>query len=116
MRRVRVVHDDAGIQLGKQVAIADSWWNRLRGLLARPRLRAGEGLLLLDCGSVHTVGMGYPIDVAFLDSEGTVVRNIARLGPCRVGMGGPEAVHALELPAGRLDETGTVPGVRLSWR
>lgn len=116
MRNVSVVHEDAGIQLGKQVAVADSWWRRFRGLLARPRLKSGEGLLLLECASVHTLGMGYPIDVAFLDSDGTVVRNIAGLGPFRVGVGGPEAVHALELPAGRLDETGTVPGVRLSWR
>jgi uncharacterized membrane protein (UPF0127 family) len=115
MRNVSVVHEHAGIQLGGEVAVADSWWRRLRGLLARPRLETGEGLLLLDCASVHTVGMAYPIDVAFLDSQGTVVRNIARLGPFRVGLGGPDAVHALELPAGRLDATGTVPGVRLSW-
>ena len=115
MKSVRVVHDASGIQLGFRVAVADSWWHRLRGLLARPRIRAGDGLLLLDCTSVHTVGMTYPIDVAFLDAEGTIVRRIARLAPFRVGMGGPTAVHALELPAGRLDDTGTVTGVRLSW-
>lgn len=115
MTEVRVVHDDSGVRVGSKVAVADSWWRRLRGLLARPPMKEGEGFLLLECGSVHTVGMTYPIDVAFLDGEGTVVRNIAGLGPCRVGLGGPEAVHALELPAGRLDDTGTVPGVRLSW-
>lgn len=114
MRAVHVVQDGSGIRVGSRVAVADSWWRRLRGLLARPPMRKGEGLLLLECGSVHTVGMTYPIDVAFLDAEGTVVRNVT-LGPCRVGIGGPEAVHALELPAGRLDETGTVPGVRLNW-
>ncbi|MDH3424872.1 MAG: DUF192 domain-containing protein [Gemmatimonadota bacterium] len=108
-------HVSSGVQLGERVAVADSWWRRLRGLVARPAMRHGDGMLLLECGSVHTVGMHYPIDVAFLDAEGTVVRKIARLGPCRVGLGGPGAVHALELPAGRLDETGTGPGVRLSW-
>ena len=115
MKRVRVVHDRSGIQLGERVVVADSWWGRLRGLVARPAMKSGDGMLLLQCGSVHTIGMVYPIDVAFLDAEGTIVRRIGRLGPCRVGLGGPEAVHALELPAGRLDETGTVPGVRLSW-
>lgn len=59
--------------------------------------------------------MAYRIDVAFLDAEGRVVRSIPRLGPFRVGLGGPDAVHALELPAGRLGETGTVPGARLTW-
>jgi len=115
MKEVLVVQDGSGIRVGLKVAVADSWWRRLRGLLARPRMQNGEGLLLLECGSVHTVGMGHPIDVAFLDVEGRVVRSIAFLGPWRVGLGGTEAVHALELPAGRLDQTGTVPGVRLSW-
>ena len=72
-------------------------------------------MLLLDCRSVHTVGMSYAIDVAFLDDEGTVVRSIAALAPGRIGMGGPTAVHTLELPAGRLDQTGTGPGARLTW-
>lgn len=115
MNEVRVVHDRSGIGVGARVAVADSWWPRLRGLLARPRLRRGEGLLLLDCRSVHTLGMAYAIDVAFLDADGTVVRSVSGLGPFRLGLGGPQAVHALELPAGRLDETGTVPGVRLCW-
>jgi len=114
VRRVRVVHGDSGVRVGSEVGVADSWWQRLRGLLGRPPMRDGEGLLLLDCDSVHTIGMAYPIDVAFLDAEGTVVRNL-HLDPFRVGLGGPEAVHALELPAGRLVRTGTVPGVRLSW-
>ena len=115
MKRVRVVHGSSGIGLGTNVAVADSWWRRLRGLLARPPLEPGEGLLLLDCSSVHTAGMAYPIDVAFLDEQGTVVRGISRLVPWRVGLGGAGAAHALELPAGRLQETETVPGVRLTW-
>jgi uncharacterized protein len=115
MNQVRVVQDGSGIRVGSRVAVADSWWRRFRGLLARPPLRKGEGLLLLECGSVHTVGMAHSIDVAFLDAEGRVVRSIARLRPWRLGLGGTGAVHALELPPGRLDETGTVPGDRLTW-
>ena len=115
MRTVRVVQDGGGTPLGSRIGVADSWWLRLRGLLGRPPLEEGEGLLLLECGSVHTVGMREAIDVAFLDTRGRVVRSIASLPPFRVGRGGPDAVHALELPAGRLDETGTRPGVRLQW-
>lgn len=115
MNAVCVAHDPGGVRVASRVALADSWWRRLRGLLARPRIRDGEGLLLLGCDSVHTVGMGYPIDVAFLDADGRVVRSLHRLGPWRIGLGGSTAVHALELPAGRLDATGTVPGVRLIW-
>lgn len=115
MNRVCVVHDGSRIRVGSEIAVADSWWGRFRGLLARPPLKRGEGLLLLKCDSVHTVGMEYSIDVAFLDAQGTVVRSIADLRPWRVGLGGDEAVHTLELPSGRLEETRTVPGVRLTW-
>jgi uncharacterized protein len=115
MKRVRVIQAESGVGLGTEVTVADSWWLRLRGLLARPRLASGEGMLLLGCPSVHTVGMRYAIDVAFLDAEGRVVRSIERLEPWRVGVGGAGAVHALELPAGRLVETGTAPGQRLVW-
>ena len=115
MNQMRVVQDDSGIRLGWRVSVADSWWPRFRGLLARPPLMKGEGMLLLRCGSVHTIGMTRAIDVVFVDAEGKVVRSIPRLRPWRLGLGGTEAVHALELPAGRLDETGTVNGHRLSW-
>lgn len=110
-----MVRDGSGVPVGWAVTVADSWWHRFRGLLARPPLEEGEGLLLLECGSVHTVGMAYPIDVAFLDAEGTVVRCISGLRPRRVALGGGRAVHTLELPAGRLDETGTAPGDHLTW-
>ncbi|MEJ2678905.1 MAG: DUF192 domain-containing protein [Gemmatimonadota bacterium] len=115
MKVVAVVQADSGVLVASAVAVADSFLSRLRGLLARPPMSKEQGLLLLKCGSVHTVGMGYPIDVAFLDAEGTVVRNVVDLEPWRLGIGGAGAVHALELPAGRLRETGTVPGVRLNW-
>ncbi len=115
MDSVHVVHESSGISVGSTVAVVDSWWRRLRGLLARPPLSQGEGLLLLGCDSVHTVGMRYSIDIAFLDAEGRIVRSIERLRPCRIGLGGTAAVHTLELPPGRLEETGTVPGDRLTW-
>lgn len=115
MKEVCVVQHGSGIRLGSKVAVADSWWRRFRGLLGRPPLKNGEGLLLLECGAVHTVGMTRSIDVAFLGADGGVVRCMHHLGPCRIGMGGTETVHTLELPAGRLEGTGTVRGDRLIW-
>jgi uncharacterized protein len=115
MRHVRIMQVDSGVVVATSVGVAASFPQRLRGLLARPPLQRDQGLLLLECDSVHTAGMRYPIDVAFLDADGRVVRSISGLRPWRVGLGGPAATHALELPAGCLDETGTVPGVHLSW-
>lgn len=61
--------------------VASSRRDRRRGLLGRDGI---DGALLIEpCRSVHTAGMRFPIDVAFLDREGTVVR-IATLGGWRM--------------------------------
>lgn len=44
---------------------------RLRGLLFRKPDKTVR--VLVPCRSVHTMGMAYEIDVAFLDAEGTVL-------------------------------------------
>jgi uncharacterized protein len=52
--------------------VAGSRRARSRGLLGRDGV---EGALLLrPCRSVHTVGMRFPIDVAFCDNELQVLR------------------------------------------
>lgn len=36
-----------------------------------------QGALVLDpCRWVHTVGMRFPIDVAYLDAQGTVIKTV----------------------------------------
>jgi uncharacterized membrane protein (UPF0127 family) len=53
------------------VEVADSFGARLRGLLGRDGV---EGALVLQpARSVHTIGMRFPIDVAFCDRDLRVV-------------------------------------------
>lgn len=55
--------------------VAETPRARLRGLLGRPGF---EGAILLrPTRSVHTMGMKFPLDVAFLDGELKVVRTIS---------------------------------------
>lgn len=107
--------DGSGQPVADRVAIADRFWQRARGLLGRPRLEEGEGLLISPCRSVHTIGMGYPIDVAFLDAEGTIVATYPRLAPNRRTPWHGAADCALELAAGTLARTAVAPGHRLRW-
>src|SRR5690606_831737 len=58
-------------------------WQRLRGLLGGPRLAPGQALWLDPCRAIHTAGMRYAIDVAFVDGRGRVVRIIHGLRPWR---------------------------------
>lgn len=44
----------------------------------------GGVALLTPCSSIHTFGMAYPIDVAFIDSSGRVTRSIRSLPPRRL--------------------------------
>ncbi len=54
---------------------------RRRGLLGRDHI---DGVLVLQpCRHVHTIAMRFPIDVAFCNREGTVVRTCC-LRPWRV--------------------------------
>jgi uncharacterized membrane protein (UPF0127 family)/tetratricopeptide (TPR) repeat protein len=110
-----VVNATRGRTLGDRVAVADRWWTRLRGLLGRPPLRPGEGLLITPCRGVHMFGMRYPLDVAFVDGAGGVVALYHALAPGRRTRMHRGAEHALELPAGVLRETETREGDTLAW-
>lgn len=62
-------------------------WARLRGLLGRERpLGRRTGLWISPCWAVHTFGMRYPIDVAFIGRDGKVQRLVRDLGPGRVAL------------------------------
>lgn len=114
MRHLEVRNSGRGTVLGARVAVADRWWQRLRGLNGRPQLTRGEGLLLAPCRAVHMFGMSYPIDVAFLARDGRVVAVYPGLAPgARTGFH-RKADRALELPAGTLGESGTREGDVLS--
>jgi uncharacterized protein len=115
MRRVTVLKVGAAEPMAERVDVADRFWLRARGLLGRRRLEGGEGLLIRPCRAVHTFGMGYPIDVAFLDEEGTIVATYIRLAPNRRTGRHSGASYALELPAGTLERTATEKGHRLLW-
>jgi uncharacterized protein len=92
--------------------VADKPWSRMRGLLGRNGLDRGEGLLLKPCGSVHTLFMGFPIDVVFLDRELSVVSVRPELRPWRTA-GARGAKVTLELAAGEAARLGVAAGMKL---
>lgn len=112
---MRVVNRTREIVLGEKVRTAQTFLSRLVGLLGAAAIAEGEGLWIVPCRSVHTLGMRYPIDVAFLDARGVVVGILEGLPPNRVGRVVREARGALELRAGTLAATGTAPGDRLEF-
>ena len=91
---------------------AETFVARLLGLLARVRLCEDEALFLAPCSSVHTVGMRYSIDVAFVDRSGHVLKLVENLKPLRAA--GCFGAHgAVELVAGGARRHGIRNGSRL---
>lgn len=102
----------------RRTALARAEWRasvlgRTRGLLGRARLAPGEGIVLWPEASVHTLFMRFPIDVAYVDREGRVVKTVSWLRPYRFSLGGRGAHAAVELPTGTLAATGTCAGDHL---
>lgn len=87
---------------------------RMRGLLGRTGLSAGEGMLITKTSSIHTYFMAFPIDAVFLDKELRVRRIASDLRPWRMAWKrGCKSV--LELPAGAAAAAGIDVGSRLVW-
>jgi hypothetical protein len=84
--------------LGFVVPVATTSVSRLLGLALLERERAGDGLLIPDCRSVHTLGMRFSLDLLFLDRRGRVIqirRNVRAGRFCRCR----GAATVLELPS-----------------
>lgn len=64
-----------------RVKLAGRFADRVRGLLGTKA--DGSTLVLMPCNDVHTWGMSYPIDVAFLSREGEVIAAYEDVGPGR---------------------------------
>ena len=80
---------------------------RRRGLLGRDSL---EGALVIErCRWVHTVGMRFAIDVAFLDADGLVVRTV-QMPRRRIGLPVPRARRVIEAEAGAFARWGVHVG------
>ncbi len=90
--------------------IAASYRARTRGLLGRDGI-AGA-LMLTPCGSVHTFGMRFAIDVAYLDRRFRVLA-VTTMRPGRLGLPRLRARHVLEAEAGAMERWGVRRGVRV---
>jgi hypothetical protein len=98
------------VVLAPNVVVADTSSARRRGLLGRDRLNQGEGLYLTPCEWLHTFGMRFSIDVAFLSASGMVLVVYHGLRPNRLSWPVWRAGGALELPSGTLRATHTARG------
>ena len=98
--------------LADDLLIADTHWTRLRGLIGAnaAEFAKGQGLWIVPCRGVHTMGMGFPIDVIYLNAENTAVHLESNLLPWRFAPVRWNAKTVLEVPARTIRTTGTAIG------
>jgi uncharacterized protein len=90
--------------------VADTRRARRRGLLGRDEF---EGALLLTrARGVHSLGMRFPIDVAYCDGELRVLETRC-MSPFRVGAPRWHARAVIEATAGAFERWGLGPGDQL---
>jgi len=94
------------------VDVADRGEKRRKGLLGREQLALGEGLWILPCEAVHTVGMRFPIDLVYLDRQHRVKKIKSAVPPWRLSAC-LSAHSILELAAGAIRNSQTKPGDQL---
>jgi len=93
--------------------IPESRRGRARGLLGRDTF---EGAMLLSpARSVHTIGMRFPIDVAYCDADLRVVA-VVTMTPNRLGMPRPRARSVVEAEAGAFERWSLTIGQQLELR
>lgn len=93
--------------------VADGHRGRARGLIGREHVEGA--FVLTPCRWVHTIGMRFPIDVAFLDSTGVVLKTM-RMKPHRLGVPVWHARMIVEAEVGSFSRWGLKVGDQVELR
>jgi uncharacterized membrane protein (UPF0127 family) len=98
--------------LSSATEMAETVSQRMKGLIGRTarEFAPGNGLWIVPSNWIHTLGMSFPIDAAYLDSKGRIVKLYHGLAPFRIAAMKLKARSVLELPAGTLAKTHTKVG------
>jgi uncharacterized protein len=85
---------------GRSVRVAVTSLSRLLGLALLDAGRAGDGLLIPRCRSVHTFGMRFPLHLIFLDDRRMPI-SVRGSAPANRLFRDPRAAAVVELPVPR---------------
>lgn len=94
------------------VRIAETFLERMRGLMFSPELPLDEGMLLLNCNSVHMFFMNYPLGLIYLSENLAVTRVMPMLRRRQVSMD-RASTHVIEVNPALLQQRLITPGMRI---
>jgi uncharacterized membrane protein (UPF0127 family) len=108
-------HPRTGQVLATRVQPAFDSPSRRRGLLGRTGLDADEALILAPCSSIHTAFMRFPIDVAFVDRSGRILKLASGVRPWQIRAAW-RSFSVVELASGTFVRIGCRPADELALR
>ncbi len=108
--RLIAINTTRGVNLTECARIADGFYTRLVGLLRDRQLEPGDGLWIVPCNSIHSIGMKFIFDAVFLDKKLRVVHLMREMKPWQISKMVFSAHSVLELPAGIISQTATEIG------
>ncbi len=110
MQKLKIIKADSGEEIANRCYLADRFFSRLKGLLGKEHMSAGEALLISPCSSIHTIGMKINIDAVFLSSDFQILHLIEEIRPGKVCGLQRRSSLVLELPSGQVNRCGLKPG------
>ncbi len=116
MKKVKIINLSNNSVVLEQAEVADTFFLRLKGLLGRSGLPPGKGILIKPCRAVHTLGMSFSIDVAFVDNNNCICYLIEDMSPCKLSPAVKGSAYVIEGPAGTFKQSGTALGDEVSWK
>lgn len=98
---IKNVHNNLTLTIG----VANTFLERLQGLMGKKSLPVNRGLMLVHCNAIHMCFMRFPLDIVYIDKEYCIVKMVQNLRPwhlswCRI------AEHTLEFPVGTIARQG----------
>jgi len=83
-----------------EIIYADSWFSRLKGLLGTQREEwLDRELVLSPCKAIHTIGMKYALDIAFVSRDQVILALHKTVAPNRIIRGPRKSYGVIERPS-----------------
>jgi len=105
-----------GTVISENVIVANTFFKRLKGLMFTKELPRQDSMLIKPCNEIHMFFMNYSLDVLYLDKNLKVVHMDEELKPGEIGKLIKDSVSVIELPSGKIRETGVKVGDTLNYK
>jgi len=101
--------------IAAEVIEANTFFDKLFGLVTRRKLKDREGFLIKNCNGIHTFWMRYSLDVVFLDKKNQVLAIYQDVRPFRATPFIKNAFFVLEMKSGTIVKSSLEPGDLISF-